>query len=152
MSNAKFNEKKNGPEKENQVARKKSKKFYEITKEKPITWWEIILTIGAMGAAIGFFLSLTIGIGVAGYPLDSLLFNSILSCVLGFGVGLLLGYIIVHYLETLLVEAGILKLDKVEEAKTSPESGATSEVQAASAEVDKGKSVDYVLPEFSPEN
>jgi len=130
---------------------KETGKLYEITKERPATSFEMVLSVGSIGAAVGFFMTLVVGACTATFTLDGLLLVSLVFSVTGFGLGLLVGWLILKYLGDLL---NIIAVPKAAEL-TKPSSVAGGEAVAETAvmnEVDKGNSVDYVFPELSPDN
>jgi len=126
----------------NMAKDKETGKQYLITKERPATPFEMILSVGSIGAAMGFFLTLLVGAVTASFTLDGLLLVSLVFSVVGFGLGLGVGWLIVRYLGDLL---NVITRPTAHAAETpAPEAGVKEE--------DKGKSVDYVFPELSPDN
>jgi hypothetical protein len=126
---------------------KKGGKFYEVTKERKASDWEIMLSVGAIGATLGFFTSLLAGACSQSATLDSIMVVSLLATVLGFGLGILVSWVFRKYFGNLLVQAA--KPQVTPPAAVADESAAPE--APASPTDDKGKSVDYVFPEFSPD-
>jgi len=131
-------------------------KSYEITKEKPATSFEMVLSVGSIGAAVGFFMTLVVGACTATFTLDGLLLVSLVFSVTGFILGVFLGWLILTYLGDFL---GVLSFSKSaapevpsENFSASNEGTVASVPTSAVVEGDAGKSVDYVFPEFSPDN
>ncbi len=130
---------------------KETGKLYEITKERPATPFEMIVSVGSIGAAVGFFMTLVVGACTSSFTMDGLLLVSLVFSVTGFGIGLLVGWLILRYLGDLL---NIITQPKPSAARVdavSAPSAAMPEAAVVTGE-DKGKSVDYVFPEFSPDN
>lgn len=129
---------------------KETGKLYEITKERPATPFEMILSVGSIGAAIGFFMTLVVGACTATFTLDGLLLVSLVFSVVGFLLGLLVGWLILRYLGDLLNAITHPKTTAtpmaagMENPVDSSAAGSGSEVRA--------QSVDYVFPELSPDN
>ncbi|MGH7738965.1 MAG: hypothetical protein ACREL1_02355, partial [bacterium] len=102
-----------------------------------------------------FLVTLLIG-AYSGMSLDNLIFVFLLSGFLGFFLGMGLTWIIIRYfgevlnLSSLVEPAGLTKTEApVAESETLD---ASMEPVVPLDEESMGKSVDYVFPEFSPEN
>jgi len=130
---------------------KKNVKYYEVTKERKASTWEITLSVGAIGATLGFFTALLAGSCSQSATLDSIVVVSLLATVLGFGIGLLVSWVFQRYFGNLLEQ---VSKPSVSTSVPSPEGDATqtASVEAVPSETEnKGQSVDYVFPEFSPD-
>lgn len=133
------------------ASNKKNAKYYEITKERKASRWEVTLSVGAIGAALGFFTALLAGACSQSATLDTIVVVSLLATVLGFAIGLLAAWVFQKYFGNLLEQVA-----RPEDTQGTPEQSpvgapaAVSDKPAAPAD-DKGQSVDYVFPEFSPD-
>jgi phosphate/sulfate permease len=107
--------------------------------------------VGAIGAALGFFTALLAGACSQSATLDSIVVVSLMATVLGFGIGLLVSWVFQRYFGNLLEQ---VSKPASSTSIPSPESDG-AQVSAPDATStpteDKGQSVDYVFPEFSPD-
>jgi hypothetical protein len=131
-------------------------KYYEVTKERKASTWEITLSVGAIGAALGFFTALFAGACSQSATLDYIVVISLLATVLGFGIGLLVSWLFQKYFGNLLeqVSKPIVATQgssiQGETAQASPANAVDTNAAPSETE-EKGQSVDYVFPEFSPD-
>lgn len=134
---------------------KKNKNIYEVTKEKPAGSFGLLISGGASGTVFLFLVTLLLG-AYSGMSLDNLIFVFLLSGFLGFFLGMGLTWIIIRYfgevlnLSSLVEPAGLRKTEAPVPEPEMPDT--TTEPVVSMEEEAKGKSVDYVFPEFSPEN
>jgi len=129
---------------------KKNGKYYEVTKERKASTWEVVLSVGAIGAALGFFTALLAGSCSQSATLDSIVVISITATLLGFAIGILVAWVFLKYFGNLLDPISQTKVSDGSMSTMSPSSEASQEAAPAPDE-DKGQSVDYVFPEFSPD-
>jgi hypothetical protein len=130
---------------------KETGKLYEITRERPATPFEMVISVGSIGAAVGFFMTLVVGACTASFTMDGLLLVSLVFSVVGFGVGLLVGWLILKYLGDLLNAITQPKSTVVKTSFAQTNAAVPPDAAVVSWE-DKGQSVDYVFPELSPDN
>jgi hypothetical protein len=130
---------------------KKNGKYYEVTKERKASSWEITMSVGAIGATLGFFTALLAGACSQSATLDTIVVVSLVATILGFAIGLLASWVFQTYFGNLLEQ--VSKPVKADPAETSvpPSSEAVSVEATSNPTEDKGQSVDYVFPEFSPD-
>ena len=125
---------------------KKGSKYYEVTKERRASPWEITLSSASIGATLGFFTAILVGACSKSATLDSIILVSLIATVVGFLLGLLVAWIIRTYF------AGVMDQVTHVTAPSSSSAAPASDVEAApvsSGEPEKGSAVDYVFPEFS---
>lgn len=129
---------------------KKNGQYYEVTKERKASNWEISLSVGAIGAALGFFTALLAGACSQSATLDTIVVISLVATVLGFGIGLLVAWVFQAYFGNLLEQVSRPKTADAPapEAGTAP---AVSEEATSAPTEEKGQSVDYVFPELQPD-
>jgi hypothetical protein len=130
---------------------KETGKLYEITRERPATPFEMVVSVGSIGAALGFFMTLVVGACTATFTLDGLLLVSLVFSVTGFAIGLLVGWLILRYLGDLLNVITRPQPPAPRVSRQGTDVDTATEASVVSGE-DKGKSVDYVFPELSPDN
>lgn len=135
-------------------------KYYEVTKERKASTWEITLSVGAIGAALGFFTALFAGACSQSSTLDSIVAVSLLATVLGFGIGLFVAWLFQKYFGNLLEQVSkpvasasgaSLQEGTVQASSTDAAAASSSDVVSSPETEDKGQSVDYVFPELSPD-
>ncbi len=127
---------------------KKGAKYYEVTKERRASSWEIILSVGAIGATLGFFTALLVGACSQSATLDTILVVALTATLLGFGLGILASWIFRKYFGELLTQ-----VTQPLQAPTPPVSETPPEAVVVEATVEpKGQTVDYVFPEFTPDS
>jgi hypothetical protein len=127
------------------------KNTYEITREKPEGSFGLLISGGACGTVFLFLVTLLIG-AYAGMSLDNLIFYFLLSGFAGFLFGAGATWIIIRYFGEIVHFSNLAQpmaaAAPPEEAEPQPE----TETPVEEGSEGKGKSVDYVFPEFSPEN
>jgi hypothetical protein len=137
---------------------KKDKKTYEITKEKPAGSLGLLISGGAAGTGFLFLVFLMIG-AYAGMGLDNLIFYFMIAGFFGFFFGTGITWLLIRYFGEMVHLSGLA--GPVASAPTAAAAAPAEEVMEAPLEGQaplnpdeeaKGKSVDYVFPEFSPEN
>ena len=127
--------------------RGKGKEFYEISAEKPFTPFHLMGVGGSAGVIVSFFILLLMG-NYMDMPLDALIFFMLLAVFLGFGVGTMLTWVFIRFF------GGFLQLPFLEMSLENQKTSFLSEAEPSpiiGREEEKGKSVDYVFPEFSPD-
>ena len=132
--------------------KEKDRLYYEITKEKPYGNFQMLMVGGSAGSVLGFLIISLVG-AYEGMEMDSLVLAFLVASFLGFFFGLLIMWIVITYVEKMIPgsalmgglpqSAGPAVTEPVMEAETVP---------AAETEEAKGKSVDFVFPELSPDN
>jgi len=128
---------------------KKGAKYYEVTKERRASSWEIVLSVGAIGATLGFFTALLVGACSQSATLDTILVVALTATLLGFGLGILASWIFRKYFGDLLAQV-TQPLPAPSPAVSAPD---PAPVEAeAPVEPGKGQTVDYVFPEFTPDS
>ena len=124
---------------------KKGNKFYEVTKERRASHWEITLISASIGATLGFFTAILVGACSKSATLDSIILISLMATVVGFLLGLGVAWIIRKYFSGVLDQV-THTADPIVPSTIDPGVAAP---EATSAEPVKGSAVDYVFPEFS---
>lgn len=138
--------------------REKDRLYYEITREKPFGVFQTLMVGGAAGSVMGFLMASLVG-ALVGMEMDAVVLAFLAASFLGFFFGAVFTWLAVRYFGKWISDAA-LGGDKLE---TGPEPEATlatpemgmeeSQDIGAEAENDeaKGKSVDFVFPELSPD-
>ncbi len=130
---------------------KKGTKYYDVTKERRASSWEITLISAAIGATLGFFTAILVGACSKSATLDSILLVSLLATVVGFLLGLLAAWLYQTYFYDLLGQVTAPR-PTAPPALAEPSNPSVSETPDSQATAeDKGAAVDYVFPEFSPD-
>jgi hypothetical protein len=129
---------------------KKNGKYYEVTKERKASSWEVMLNVGAIGATLGFFTALLAGSCSQSTTLDSIVVVSLMATVLGFAIGILVAGVFQKYFGNLMEQVTKPNVSESTGPTAMPSAEASTEAEPVQAE-DKGQSVDYVFPEFSPD-
>jgi hypothetical protein len=134
------------------ATREKDRLYYEITKEKPFGSFQMLLVGGSAGSVTGFLIASLVG-AYEGIEIDALVLVFLVSSFLGFFFGAILMWLCLRYFGKLIADIPL-----VGEAPSSVPPGETSESfistevnPAAENEEEKGKSVDFVFPELSPD-
>ena len=133
---------------------KKDKNTYEITKERPAGSLGLLISGGAAGTVFLFLVFLMIG-AYAGMGLDNLIFYFMIAGFFGFLFGTGVTWLLIRYFGEMVHLSGLVGPVAKSQPEPAPEAmEAPAEEPAASVleEDAKGKSVDYVFPEFSAEN
>lgn len=132
--------------------REKDRLYYEITKEKPFGSFQLLLVGGAAGSVTGFLIASLVG-AYEGMEMDILVFVFLISSFLGFFFGAILMWLCLRYFGKLITDislAGVKPSDTPSEETLEPM--VSSEESSVLANEDgKGKSVDFVFPELSPD-
>ncbi len=132
--------------------REKDRLYYEITKEKPFGSFQMLLVGGSAGSVTGFLIASLVG-AYEGMEMDVLVFVFLVASFLGFFFGAILMWLCIRYFGKLVTDIPL-----VGEAPSSTPMEETSESIISSEEnpvldneAGKGKSVDFVFPELSPD-
>ena len=135
--------------------RDKDKMFYEVTKEKPLGAFHILMVGGSAGSVLAFLIVSLVG-AYEGIEVDSLVLAFLISSMLGFLFGALLAWVGWRYFDDLIpvsalwggtrAKAPIAEVEEAAPPVTEPEPMPIVEDEEA-----KGKSVDFVFPELSPD-
>jgi len=134
------------------MAKKDNKNTYEITRERPTGSFGLLISGGAAGSVFLFLTTLMIG-AYAGISLDNLIFYFLLSGFAGFIFGAGMTWIIIRYFGEIIHFSSLVPSAAAGSSQpTEPEPPMETELPIEEGSEEKGKSVDYVFPEFSPEN
>jgi hypothetical protein len=137
----------------------KDRLYYEVTKERPYNTFQMLMMGGSAGSVLAFFIVSLIG-AYEGTEMDSLVLAFLLASFLGFFVGAYFMWFVINRLESLLPIANLLDgtVSKIPSEIISP---SVSEVAPPIVKEDtstaienddtKGKSIDFVFPELSPD-
>lgn len=141
--------------------RQKDRMYYEITKEKPLSNFHLLITGGAAGSILAFLIVSLVG-ACAGMEMDALVLAFLIASFLGFFFGAILTWLAQRYLENFVSQAAGLGVP-VEPVAQEQTVAAVEASGAGDMPVDlappppvegeeaKGKSVDFVFPELSPD-
>jgi hypothetical protein len=135
--------------------REKDRLYYEITKEKPYGSFQMLLVGGSAGSVLGFLIASLVG-AYEGMVMDSLVFAFFMASFLGFFFGALVTWLALRYLEKFIPISTLLGRTAPSQP-TMPSVSAEVDVPSAAEspvvenEEAKGKSVDFVFPELSPD-
>jgi MFS family permease len=132
--------------------REKDRLYYEITKEKPLGVFQMLVVAGTIGSVMGFLIASLIGI-YDGMELDTLVLTFLIATFLGFLFGALVMWFFLHHFEKLIAKVpltsespSVAPSEQTSEPVATVEAGPVVENDEA-----KGKSVDFVFPELSPD-
>lgn len=135
--------------------REKDLLYYEITKEKPIGSFQILLVGGSAGSVMGFLIASLVG-ACAGIEMDTLVLVFLVSGFFGFFLGMVIMWFGLRYFGKLI--PGTTEIGgKPDNSMTEETSSLTEPMDSAEAPIAvendeaKGKSVDFVFPELSPD-
>jgi hypothetical protein len=134
--------------------REKDRLYYEVTKEKPFGMFQMVMVGGTAGSILAFLIVSLVG-AYEGIEMDSLILAFLLSSLLGFFFGGLLMWLFIQWFDRWMPTSSLLGVGeplKASEAEVVPIS--TQEVESSQVVDDeeaKGKSVDFVFPELSPD-
>jgi len=132
--------------------KEKDRLYYEITKEKAYGNFQMYLVGGSAGSVLGFLIISLVG-AYEGMEMDSLVLAFLVASFLGFFFGVMIMWIAITYIEKLIPTSSLTSggVDASVPAEAAPlaESEAAPSVES---EESKGKSVDFVFPELSPDN
>lgn len=130
--------------------REKGKVYYEVTKEKPFGMFQVLLMGGATGSVLAFLMVSLLG-AFNGMEMDSLIFSFLIASFLGFFFGVLITWLFAQNFGNLILLSSFVSTP----AFDSKNSILTNEVQTEESVVEdeeaKGKSIDFVFPELSPD-
>lgn len=132
--------------------RDKDKLYYEITREKPYGVFQMLMVGGSAGAVLSFLIVSLVGAYV-GMEMDALILAFLAASFLGFFFGAVLTWLFIHYFEKWIPFSPLLGGRQVQSTPTDlaevpvePEASPVVEDEET-----KGKSVDFVFPELSPD-
>ena len=132
--------------------REKDRLYYEITKEKPFGSFQMLLVGGSAGSVTGFLIASLAG-AYEGMEMDILVFSFLVASLLGFFFGVILMWLCLNYFGKLIADIPLMgdasSITPPEE--TSPSFVSPEESPILDNEEGKGKSVDFVFPELSPD-
>jgi len=134
------------------MAKRDKKNEYELTKEKPAGSLGMLLSGAAAGSVFLFLVFLLIG-AYGGLSLDNLIFYFLIAGLFGFALGGGVTWLLIRYFGEIVHFSGLV--GPVASPAPAPEplnEEAAAPEESGVVEDGKGKSVDYVFPEFSPEN
>jgi hypothetical protein len=132
--------------------REKDRLYYEITKEKPFGSLQMLLVGGSVGSVSGFLIASLVG-AFEGIELDILVFSFLVASFLGFFFGVILMWLCLRYFGKIVdgiplvgETPSMTSAEETSESFVSPEESPIRENEEG-----KGKSVDFVFPELSPD-
>lgn len=134
----------------------KDKLYYEITKEKAFGNFQMLLVGGSAGSITGFLIASLVG-AYEGIEMDSLVLAFLIASILGFFFGAILIWLFIQYFGKFVNQLTLAPEDEVKGAgeSSNAEMAEPVESEAPSAVVEneesKGKSIDFMFPEFSPD-
>jgi hypothetical protein len=130
----------------------KDKLYYEVTKEKSFGVFQMLLIGGSSGSVLSFLI-VSLVCAYEGVGMDTLVLVFLLTSFLGFLFGAVITWVFMRYSEkfiplSFLIESPSAKtLEKpAAQVSVAPEESPVVETEEA-----KGKSVDFVFPELSPD-
>jgi len=129
--------------------REKDKIYYEVTKERPLGTFHLLLVGGAAGSVLSFLIVTLVG-AYAGMDLDGLVLFFLISNFSGFLFGAGIVWLALKYLEPRISDS-LLIGRKVSAVPEPMEVVPLQESPIVEDEEAKGKSVDFVFPELSPD-
>lgn len=131
--------------------REKDKIYYEVTREKPFGTFHMLMVGGASGSVLSFLIVSLVG-AYSGMEMDSLVLFFLVATFLGFFFGAMLVWLFQKYFEKNLnfsfLSGGVEEKPAVTVGEPLPEPMESPVVEDEEA---KGKSVDFVFPELSPD-
>ena len=142
--------------------RDKDRLYYEVTKEKPYGIFQMLLVGGSAGSVLTFLIVSLIG-AYEGTDMDSLVLAFLLSSFLGFLIGVGVMWLVITRVEKHIPLSTLIMGPNLSgaSADTTPappavNHGPTSTIPeqdetVLGEEENKGKSVDFVFPELSPD-
>ncbi len=138
--------------------RDKDRLYYEITREKPFGVFQTMMVGGSAGSVVGFLIASLVG-ACAGMDMDAVVLAFLVSSFLGFFFGAIFTWLVVRYFSKWISDATLTgaKAVPIPSEETLPlgtELGTeTIDDSSVVTEEDetKGKSVDFVFPELSPD-
>ena len=139
--------------------REKDKLFYEVTKEKPFGAFHILMVGGSAGSVLAFLIVSLVG-AYEGIEIDTLVLLFLMASIIGFLFGSLLTWLGWRYLEEFIPVSALwggTNAPAVEVPTPEPqvqEIAPAAEAEKATVVEDeegKGKSIDFIFPELSPD-
>ncbi len=135
--------------------REKDRLYYEITKEKPFGSFQMLLVGGSAGSVTGFLIASLVG-AYEGIEMDILVFVFLVASFLGFFFGAILMWFCLRYFGKLIADIPLVgeipSINSFEETEDSSKPLISPEESPILGnEEEKGKSVDFVFPELSPD-
>jgi hypothetical protein len=127
------------------------KKYYVITKERPSGFLGLLL-VGASAGTIFLFLVTILICAYDGVGLDNLIFYFLLAGFIGFFIGGFLTWLIIQYFSELISTKPLASTTNPNSSDEVVQAPINDPSPVADTDETKGKSVDYIFPEFSPEN
>jgi hypothetical protein len=138
--------------------REKDRLYYEITREKPFGVFQTLMVGGSAGSVVGFLITSLVG-ACAGMDMDAVVLAFLISSFLGFFFGAIFTWLVVRYFSKWISDASLTGSKTASPpAEEIPPPGPEAETETVSDpsvvsedEETKGKSVDFVFPELSPD-
>ncbi len=138
--------------------RVKDRMYYEITREKPFGHFQTLMVGGAAGSMAGFLIASLVG-ACSGLDMDTIVLAFLVASFLGFFFGGIFTWIALRYFGKWVSETSLPGAPGAPEIPAeASEQGleAVEGIPGETAPVDegdeaKGKSVDFVFPELSPD-
>lgn len=131
--------------------RSKIKQYYEITREKPFGLFRVYMVSGSVGSAFGFLIATMIGAYQA-LPMDSLVLAFLSASFIGFIIGTIIIWLFLHYFNHFINEKDFWPSVPTNTIKnTEKEVINPTTTTIVNDGTDKGKTIDFTFPEFSPD-
>ncbi len=138
--------------------REKDRIYYEITREKPFGYFQTLLVGGAAGSVVGFLIASLVG-ACSGMDMDTIVLAFLVASFLGFFFGGLFTWLATSYWGKWVSEASLPGAREVSSASAEVATPGLEELEGIPGEAGsavegdeaKGKSVDFVFPELSPD-
>jgi hypothetical protein len=129
--------------------REKDRIYYEVTKERPLGTFHLLLVGGASGSVLSFLIVTLVG-AYAGMDLDGLVLFFLMANFIGFLVGASVVWLSLKYLEPRIPDSFLIGRKAI---PAPPQVESVTEVEGPVLEDSeaKGKSVDFVFPELTPD-
>jgi hypothetical protein len=129
----------------------RDRQYYEVTKEKPAGWFQLLMVGGSAGSVLAFLTISMLG-SYIGMSMDGLALAFLVSGFLGFFFGVLLTWFVLTYFGKIVnipdfFNAGIARVGE----KKMEEKSSGVELSPVIEDETMGKSVDFVFPELSPD-
>lgn len=130
----------------------KDRIYYEITKEKPFGQFQLLLVGGSAGSITAFLIASLVG-AYKGIEMDSLVLAFLVASLLGFLFGAGLIWLFLHYFNRFSNELSLTPAEgsRQEASVEAPAEEVVLESPEVAMEDQKGQSVDFVFPEFTPD-
>lgn len=137
--------------------REKDRIYYEITKEKPFGQFHLLLVGGSAGSVSGFLIASLVG-AYEGVEMDTLVLSFLVASFLGFFFGAGLMWLFTNYWSRFVdgiaipgEGAAVQETSVVEPIEDNPAPSDASSAVLEEGDDSKGKSIDFMFPEFSPD-